>query len=104
LAEPLWKFDANIVREYCANAWAKRQDRRPKKTMGRGKWISYSPQAIDDFLGNPFPRQEEKCHYQRLCSRKKKDLVTGMLLQLYVYLVKGIRLVQLYVCLTKRSA
>jgi len=31
----------------------------------------YSPQAIDDSLGNPFSRQEEKCHYQRLCSRKK---------------------------------
>jgi len=62
LAEPLRKFDADIVREFYANAWVERQDMYRRKTMVRGKWISYSPQAIDDFLGNPFPKQEEKCH------------------------------------------
>ena len=56
LAELLWKFDADIVKEFYANAWAERQDRRHRKTMVRGKWISYRPQAIDDFLGNPFSR------------------------------------------------
>jgi len=71
LAELMWRFDEEVVREFYVNAWAERQDRSHRKTMVRGRWISYSLQAIDDFLGNPFPRQEEKCHYQRLCSRKK---------------------------------
>ena len=71
LAEPMWRFDEEVVREFYANAWAERQDRSHRKIMVRGRWISYSPQAIDDFLENPFPRQEEKCPYQRLCSRKK---------------------------------
>jgi len=39
--------------------------------MVQGRWIQYSPQAIDDLLENPYRKQEEKCHYQRLCSRKK---------------------------------
>ena len=72
LAEPMWRFDEEVVREFYVNAWAERQDRSHRKTMVRGRWISYSPQAIDDFIGNPFPRQEEKCHYQHLCSRKKE--------------------------------
>ena len=59
------------MREFYANAWAERQERDRRKTMVRGKWISYSPQAIDDFLGNPFPKQEEKCNYQRLCAGRK---------------------------------
>jgi len=59
------------VREFYANAWAERQERDRRKTMVTGKWISYSPQAIDDFLGNPFPNQDEKCNYQRLCARRK---------------------------------
>jgi len=71
LAEQMWKFDEEIVRKFYANAWAERQDRNHRKTMVRGRWISYIPQPIDEFLGNPFPKQEEKCHYQRLCSRKK---------------------------------
>jgi len=75
LAEPLRKFDADIVREFYANAWAERQDRNRRKTTVRGKWISYSPQAIDDFLGNPFPNQEEKCHYQRFVSTKAKHVI-----------------------------
>jgi len=39
--------------------------------MVRGRWIQDSPQAIDDLLENPYRKQEEKCHYQRFCSRKK---------------------------------
>ena len=68
LSEPMWRFDEEVVREFYGNVWAERQDRSHRKTMVRGRWISYSPQAIDDFLGNLFSRQEEKCHYQRLCS------------------------------------
>jgi len=71
LAEPLKKFDAEIVREFYSNAYAERQERHRRKTMVRGRWIQYSPQAIDDLLENPYRKQEEKCHYQRLCSRKK---------------------------------
>jgi len=71
LAESMRKFDEEIVMEFYVNAWAERQVRDRRKTMVRGKWISYSPQAIDDFLGNPFPKQEEKCNYQRLCARRK---------------------------------
>jgi len=55
LAEPMRKFDEEIVREFYANAWAERQERDRRKMMVRGKWISYSPQAIDDFLGILFP-------------------------------------------------
>jgi len=71
LAEPRLRFDDDVVREFYANAWAEKQDRRQRKSMVRGKWISYSPQAIDDYLGSPFPIQEEECHYQRLSSKKK---------------------------------
>jgi len=49
--------------------WNVRRHRR--KTMVRGRWIRYSPQAIDDLLENPYRRQEEQCHYQRLCGKKK---------------------------------
>jgi len=71
LAERMRRFDAEIVREFYADAWAERQDMHKRKTMVRGKWISYSPQVIDDLLGNSLPNEEDKCHYQRLCSRKK---------------------------------
>jgi len=39
--------------------------------MVRGRWIKYIPQVIDDLLENPYRRQDEQCHYQRLCGRKK---------------------------------
>ena len=71
LAEPMRKFDKEIVREIYANAWVERQERDRRKTMVCGKWISYNLQAINDFLGNPFPKQEEKCNYHRLCARRK---------------------------------
>jgi len=71
LAEPLKKFDAKIVREFYSNAYLERQERNRKKTMVRGRWIRYNPQAIDDLLENPYRRQEEQCQYQRLCGRKK---------------------------------
>jgi len=54
------------VREFYANSWAKKQQREERKTMVRGRWIPYSPQAIDDFLGNPFPDQSDKCDFQKL--------------------------------------
>jgi len=36
LAEPMWRFDEEVVREFYANAWAERQDRSHRKTMVRG--------------------------------------------------------------------
>jgi len=39
LAEPLKKFDAEIVREFYSNAYAERQERRRRKTMVWGRWI-----------------------------------------------------------------
>jgi len=71
LAEPMKKFDAEIVREFYSNAYLERQKRHRRKTMVRGRWIRYNPQAIDDLLENPYRRQEEQCHYLRLCGRKK---------------------------------
>jgi len=71
LAEPLKKFDAEIVREFYSNAYLERQERHRRKTIVRGRWIKYSPQVIDDLLENPYRRQDEQCHYQRLCGRKK---------------------------------
>ena len=50
LAEPLRKFNVEAVREFYANAWAEKQERDERKTMVRGCWIPYSPQAIDDLL------------------------------------------------------
>jgi len=50
LVEPLQKFDADVMREFYANAWEKRQEREDRKTMVRGRWIPYSPQVIDDLL------------------------------------------------------
>jgi len=71
LAEPLWRFDADVVREFYANAWAEKQEREDRKTMVRGRWIPYSPQAIDDLLGYSFPDQLEKCAFQKLQSERK---------------------------------
>ena len=71
MAEPLKKFDAEIVREFYFDAYLERQERHRRKTMVRGGWIKYSPQAIDDLLENPYRKQDEQCHYQRLCGRKK---------------------------------
>jgi len=34
----------------------------------KGKWVYYNLQAIDDFLSNPLPGQEELCTYQRMKS------------------------------------
>jgi len=56
LAEPLKKFDAEIVREFYSNAYLEHQERHRRKTMVRGRWIKYSPQAIDDLLENPYHR------------------------------------------------
>ena len=54
LVEPLKKFDAEIVREFYSNVYAERQERYRRKTVVRGRWIQYSPQAIDDLLENPY--------------------------------------------------
>jgi len=37
LAEPIKKFDAEIVREFYSNAYAERQERNMRKTMVRGR-------------------------------------------------------------------
>jgi len=64
LTEHMKKFDTELVYEFYANAWGERQRREERKLRVRGKWIYYNPQAIDDFLGNPFLDQEELCTYQ----------------------------------------
>jgi len=68
LAEPMKKYDSKLVYEFYANAWGERQRRDERKTRARGKWIHYHPRAIDEFLGNLFPDQDELCTYQRMKS------------------------------------
>jgi len=71
LVEPSRKYDDDVVKEFYANAWVERQEREERKTMVRGRWISYSPQAIDNLLGNPFPDQSDKCDFQKLQSKRR---------------------------------
>jgi len=71
LAEPFKKYDADVVRDFYTNAWAKKQEREERKTMVRCRWIPYNPQAIDDLLGNPFPGQSDKCDFQKLQSKRR---------------------------------
>jgi len=59
LAEPLKKFDAEIVRDFYSNTYLELQERHRRKTMVKGRWIKYSPQAINDLLENPYRRQDE---------------------------------------------
>jgi len=68
LAEPISKYDSELVYEFYANAWTEKQSCEECKSRVRGHWIFYHPKAIDEFLGNPFPDQEVFCAYQRLKS------------------------------------
>jgi len=47
LAEPMKKYDSELVYEFYANAWGERQRRDERKTRVRGKWVHYHPRAID---------------------------------------------------------
>ena len=72
LTEPMNKLDTETVYEFYANAWGVRQRREERKSRVRGKWIYYHPKAINDFLGNPYPNQEELCTYLRMKSNPHK--------------------------------
>ncbi|KOM55968.1 hypothetical protein LR48_Vigan10g186000 [Vigna angularis] len=65
LADPLPKFDLEIVREFYANAYPLDGlgDRRSKV---RGRWVTYDRASISEFLGHPLPLVEgQLCDYTR---------------------------------------
>jgi len=54
LADPLPKFDPEIVREFYANAYSE-DNPGEKRSKVRGRWVNYDRAAISEFLGNPLP-------------------------------------------------
>ena len=54
LADPLPKFDPEIVREFYANAYSE-DNPGEKGSKVRGRWVNYDRGAISEFLGNPLP-------------------------------------------------
>jgi len=59
LADLMFKYDAEVVCAFYANAWVERQDIAERKSYVNGRWIPYDPKAINEFLENPFPDSEE---------------------------------------------
>jgi len=69
LADPLPKFDLEIVREFYANAYF--EDKLgEKRSKVRGRWVNYDQAAISEFLGNPLPLEPGQ-HYD--FTRKKRS-------------------------------
>ena len=64
LADPLPKFDPEIVREFYANAYFE-DNPREKRSKVRG-WVNYDRAAISEFLGNPLPLEPgQRCDFTR---------------------------------------
>jgi len=83
------RFDAEIVREFYSNAYLERQERHKRKTMVRGRWIRYSPQAINDFLENPIANKRSNAIIRGYVAGRK-DLAIGRWQQCYTCQEKGI--------------
>jgi len=65
LADPLPKFDPEIVREFYANAYFV-DSLGEKRSKVRGSWINYDRAAINEFLGNPLPLESgQRCDFTR---------------------------------------
>jgi len=65
LADPLPKFDLEIVREFYANAYSE-DNPGEKRSKVRGRWVNYDRAAISEFLGNPLPLEPgQRCDFTR---------------------------------------
>ena len=65
LADPLPKFDPEIVREFYANAYSK-DNAGEKRSKVRGRSVNYDRAAISEFLGNPLPLEPgQRCDFTR---------------------------------------
>ncbi|KOM31456.1 hypothetical protein LR48_Vigan01g101100 [Vigna angularis] len=65
LADPLPKFDLEIVREFYANAYPL-DGLGEKRSKVRGRWVTYDRASISEFLGHPLPLAEgQLCDYTR---------------------------------------
>lgn len=65
LADPLPKFDPEIVREFYANAYPL-DGLGDKRSKVRGRWVTYVRALISEFLGHPLPLEEgQSCDYTR---------------------------------------
>jgi len=63
LADPLPKFDPEIVREFYANAYSE-DNPGEKRSKVRGRWVNYDRAAISEFLGNPLPLEPgQRCDF-----------------------------------------
>ena len=52
LAEPMTKYDLEIVMEFYANVWPIEEGVMDKRSKVQGQWIPYDTDAINQFLGN----------------------------------------------------
>jgi len=67
LAEPLPKYDPEVVCEFYVNSWTGGQGAQEMRSKVRGKWVHFDRDSISEFLGNPLQLQEgDKCTYQNL--------------------------------------
>ena len=73
LAEPMPKYDPEVVMEFYANAWPTEEGVMDKRSKVRGQWIPYDTDAINQFLGNPLILEEgQQCEYT-----KRRSQFTG---------------------------
>ncbi|KAL5124451.1 hypothetical protein HKD37_02G004840 [Glycine soja] len=64
LAEPMRKYDPEIVMEFYANAWPTEEGVMDKCSIVRGQWIPYDTYAINQFLRNLLILEEgQQCEY-----------------------------------------
>ena len=65
LADPLPKFDLEIVREFYANDYSE-DNLGEKRSEVRGRWANYDRAAISEFFGNPLPLEPgQHCDFIR---------------------------------------
>ena len=67
------KYDPEIVMEFYGNAWPTEEEIMDKCSWGRGQWIPYDEDAINQFLGHLLILEEgQRCEYA-----KKRSQVSG---------------------------
>jgi len=65
LADPLPKFDPEIVREFYANVYSE-DNPGEKRSKVRERWVNYDRGAISEFLGNPLSLEPgQRCDFTR---------------------------------------
>src|SRR4051812_3866601 len=66
LLQPITRINVDIVREFYANAMPTEDAKYVRKTVVRGRVISFNRAAISSYLGDPLALPENGCEYARI--------------------------------------